>query len=92
MSVASISLIFAQFDLILIRLVVDLCVNNYTVTRYMKFKVHDPDRYHQEFFFFNEDELDLLDSTELETETKTGLDQPSPVKTNPTASSATYIV
>ena len=58
MSVASIALVFAQFDLIMIRLVVDLIVNQYTIRRYLRHKQHDPHRYQQEFF--NEDETESL--------------------------------
>jgi hypothetical protein len=49
MSVASIALVFAQFDLIMIRLVVDLFVNQYTIRRFLSNKSHDPYRYHNEF-------------------------------------------
>jgi hypothetical protein len=72
MSVASVSLFFSQFDLILVRLIVDLIVNYYTLNRYMRNKCFDPDKYKQEFF--QEDELDPLESpvakgpdTELDT-------------------------
>jgi hypothetical protein len=58
MSVASIALVFAQFDLIMIRLVVDLFVNQYTIRRFLANKSHDPYRYHTEFL--NEDETDNL--------------------------------
>ena len=58
MSVASIALVFAQFDLIMIRLVVDLFVNQYTIRRFLSNKSHDPYRYHTEFL--NEDETDDL--------------------------------
>jgi hypothetical protein len=58
MSVASIALVFAQFDLIMIRLVVDLFVNQYTIRRFLSNKSHDPYRYHTEFL--NEDETDAL--------------------------------
>jgi hypothetical protein len=58
MSVASIALVFAQFDLIMIRLVVDLFVNQYTIRRFLANKSHDPHRYHTEFL--NEDETDNL--------------------------------
>jgi hypothetical protein len=58
MSVASIALVFAQFDLIMIRLVVDLFVNQYTIRRFLAHKTHDPYRYHNEFL--NEDETDSL--------------------------------
>lgn len=58
MSVASIALVFAQFDLIMIRLVVDLFVNQYTIRRFLTNKSHDPYRYHTEFL--NEDETDEL--------------------------------
>ena len=58
MSVASIALVFAQFDLIMIRLIVDLFVNQYTIRRFLSNKTHDPYRYHSEFL--NEDELDIL--------------------------------
>ena len=58
MSVASIALVFAQFDLIMIRLVVDLFVNQYTIRRFLSNKSHDPYRYHTEFL--NEDETDTL--------------------------------
>jgi hypothetical protein len=56
MSVASIALVFAQFDLIMIRLVVDLLVNQYTIRRFLSNKSHDPFRYHNEFL--NEGGLD----------------------------------
>jgi hypothetical protein len=58
MSVASIALVFAQFDLIMIRLVVDLIVNQYTIRRFLSNKSHDPYRYHTEFL--NEDDTDSL--------------------------------
>jgi len=58
MSVASIALVFAQFDLTMIRLVVDLFVNQYTIRRFLSHKTHDPYRYHTEFL--NEDETDSL--------------------------------
>jgi hypothetical protein len=58
MSVASIALVFAQFDLIMVRLVVDLFVNQYTMRRFLTNKAHDPFRYHNEFL--NEDEMDTL--------------------------------
>jgi hypothetical protein len=58
MSVASIALVFAQFDLIMIRLVVDLFVNQYTIRRFLLKKSHDPFRYHNEFL--NEEEVDSL--------------------------------
>ena len=61
MSVASIALVFAQFDLIMIRLVVDLFVNQYTIRRFLSNKSHDPHRYHTEFL--NEDETDGLHDT-----------------------------
>jgi hypothetical protein len=54
MSVASIALVFAQFDLIMVRLVVDLFVNQYTIRRFLQNKTHDPHRYHTEFL--NEDD------------------------------------
>jgi len=72
MSVASIALVFAQFDLIMVRLIVDLLVNQYTIRRYLKHKSHDFNRYHQEFF--NEDEIDILDNPS---------DQPDPIQTEP---------
>jgi hypothetical protein len=56
MSVASIALVFAQFDLIMIRLVVDLMVNQYTIRRFLANKSHDPYRYHTEFL--NEGDTD----------------------------------
>jgi hypothetical protein len=58
MSVASIALVFAQFDLIMIRLVVDMFVNQYTIRRFLLKKSHDPFRYHNEFA--EADESDLL--------------------------------
>lgn len=58
MSVASIALVFAQFDLIMIRLLVDLFVNQYTIRRFLAKKTHDPYRYHREYL--NEDETDVL--------------------------------
>lgn len=58
MSVASIALVFAQFDLIMIRLVVDLFVNQYTIRRFLLKKSHDPFRYHNEFA--EDDEADFL--------------------------------
>jgi len=58
MSVASIALVFAQFDLIMVRLVVDLFVNQYTMRRFLTNKSHDPFRYHNDYL--NEDEEDAL--------------------------------
>ena len=58
MSVASIALVFAQFDLIMVRLVVDLFVNQYTMGRFLTNKSHDPFRYHNDYL--NEDETDTL--------------------------------
>jgi len=58
MSVASIALVFAQFDLIMVRLVVDLFVNQYTMRRFLTNKSHDPFRYHNDYL--NEDEDDAL--------------------------------
>jgi len=58
MSVASIALVFAQFDLIMVRLVVDLFVNQYTMRRFLTNKSHDPFRYHNDYL--NEDESDTL--------------------------------
>jgi hypothetical protein len=63
MSVASIALVFAQFDLIMIRLVVDLFVNQYTIRRFLSNKSHDPYRYHTEFLNEYESE-DLHDTNE----------------------------
>jgi len=57
MSVAAIALVFAQFDLILIRLIVDLFVNQYTIRRFLINKTHDPYRYHTEFLNETESEL-----------------------------------
>jgi hypothetical protein len=69
MSVASIALVFAQFDLIMIRLIVDLFVNQYTIRRFLANKTHDPYRYHSEFL--NEDETDILtDNTSVGDTTK----------------------
>jgi hypothetical protein len=42
----------------MIRLVVDLFVNQYTIRRFLSNKSHDPYRYHTEFL--NEDETDTL--------------------------------
>ncbi|KAJ1470494.1 hypothetical protein T484DRAFT_1753846 [Baffinella frigidus] len=60
MSVASIALVFAQFDLIMIRLIVDLFVNQYTIRRFLTHKSHDPYRYHTEFL--NDDETESFDA------------------------------
>ena len=65
MSVASIALVFAQFDLIMIRLVVDLFVNQYTIRRFLVNKTHDPYRYHTEFL--NEDDTDPLTENTYDT-------------------------
>jgi len=55
MTVASIALVFAQFDLIVYRLIIDLFVNQYTMRRFLSNKTHDPFRYHTEFL--NEEEM-----------------------------------
>jgi hypothetical protein len=55
MTVASIALVFAQFDLIIYRLIVDLFVNQYTMRRFLTNKTHDPFRYHTEFL--NDEEM-----------------------------------
>jgi hypothetical protein len=56
MSVTSIALVFAQFDLIMIRLVVDLFVNQYTIRRFLLNKSHDHYRYYNEFLNDSETE------------------------------------
>lgn len=57
MTVASIALVFAQFDLIIYRLIIDLFVNQYTMRRFLTNKTHDPLRYHTEFLNEEGDEL-----------------------------------
>lgn len=49
MGVAAVALVFSQFDLILVRAVVDLVVNWYTLNRFMRNKEHDPHRFAQYF-------------------------------------------
>ena len=73
MSVASIALVFAQFDLIMVRLVVDLLVNQYTIRRYLRHKQHDPHRYQREFF--NDEEADSFD---ISTATESDIQQTPP--------------
>lgn len=71
MSVASIALVFAQFDLILIRLVVDLLVNQYTIRRFLINKAYDPLKYRTEFLNEELEERDFsIDEHDPPTEYK----------------------
>jgi hypothetical protein len=49
MSIASISLVFSQFDLLAVRLLVDLMVNQYTTTRFLQNKTHSAAAYNRWF-------------------------------------------
>jgi hypothetical protein len=49
MSIASISLVFSQFDLLAVRLLVDLMVNQYTTSRFLQNKTHSPSEYSRWF-------------------------------------------
>lgn len=45
MSIASIALVFSQFDILFVRIVVDISVNQYTTTRFLRNKTHNTARY-----------------------------------------------
>jgi hypothetical protein len=45
MSIASIALVFSQFDLLIVRMIVDLIVNQYTTTRFLRNKVYNTGKY-----------------------------------------------
>jgi hypothetical protein len=49
MSIASIALVFSQFDLIFFRILVDLLVNQYTTTRFLENKTHNVTLYNTWF-------------------------------------------
>jgi hypothetical protein len=49
MGIASVALVFSQFDLILVRAVVDLLVNFFTMNRFMRNKEYDPSGFSQYF-------------------------------------------
>ena len=49
MSVASISLVFSQFDLLAVRLIVDLLVSQYTTMRFLRNKTHSAEEYNRFF-------------------------------------------
>jgi hypothetical protein len=49
MSIASISLVFSQFDLLAVRLIVDLVVNQYTTMRFLRNKTHSAAEYNRFF-------------------------------------------
>jgi hypothetical protein len=55
MSIASISLVFSQFDLLAVRLIVDLVVNQYTTMRFLRNKTHSAAEYNR---FFEDTKLD----------------------------------
>jgi hypothetical protein len=45
MSIASIALVFSQFDLLIVRMLVDLVVNQYTTNRFLRNKVYNTGKY-----------------------------------------------
>lgn len=49
MSIASIALVFSQFDLLAVRTFIDLVVNQYTTNRFLRNKVHSAERYNMWF-------------------------------------------
>lgn len=49
MGIASVALVFSQFDLILVRAFVDLSVNLFTMNRFMRNKEYDPSGFGQYF-------------------------------------------
>lgn len=49
MGIASVALVFSQFDLILVRAFVDLVVNFFTMNRFMRNKEYDPSGFGQYF-------------------------------------------
>ena len=59
MSIASISLVFSQFDLLAVRLIVDLIVNQYTTMRFLRNKTHSAEEYNRFFEEKNEGDIDL---------------------------------
>lgn len=48
-SIASLYVAFSQADLLVLRIIVDLCVNYYTTSRYIRNKKYDPESYRKFF-------------------------------------------
>lgn len=71
MSLASINLAFSQMDMILLRLVVDLSVNFYTMHRFMKNKRYDPDAFHKKYYEEQGDAVDEEVSSSCDLPVKT---------------------
>ena len=69
MSVAAVALVFSQFDLILVRALIDLLVNYFTLTRFMKNKSYDPHKFNR-FFEQENEELSTVDEREKDEEEK----------------------
>jgi hypothetical protein len=59
MSIASISLVFSQFDLLTVRLLVDLIVNQYTTTRFLQNKTHSTADYNRWFEDTVEEDIEM---------------------------------
>ena len=67
-SIASLYVAFSQADLLVLRILVDLCVNHYTTSRYISNKKYDPASY-RKFFDDEVDELSGMMSTTLQNPT-----------------------
>jgi hypothetical protein len=64
-SIASLYVAFSQADLLVLRILVDLCVNYYTTSRYIRNKKYDPVSY-RKFFDDEADELSEMITTTLQ--------------------------
>jgi hypothetical protein len=59
MGILSISLVFSQFDLLAVRLIVDLIVSQYTTMRFLRNKTHSAEEYNRFFENTGEDDVEL---------------------------------
>jgi hypothetical protein len=59
MGILSISLVFSQFDLLAVRLIVDLIVSQYTTMRFLRNKTHSAEEYNRFFENTAEDDVEL---------------------------------
>jgi hypothetical protein len=69
MGIASVALVFSQFDLILVRAFVDLAVNFFTMNRFMRNKEYDPNAFGRYFEQESCVEEELSESNNLPTNT-----------------------
>ena len=66
MGIASISLVFSQFDLLAVRLIVDLLVSQYTTMRFLRNKTHSAEEYNRFFEEANNADVEMGVDVEFE--------------------------